>query len=184
MHDTSPPLGVWQRWLVDSIPFIPESDSMLTPALQLEKFKKADFGKCPRVICEAQPVLPIGMSDLPHVQSVKLFCPKCEDLYNPKSSRHFSIDGAYFGTSFPNILFQVYPTMMPVKSIKRYVPKIFGFKVHAAAALARWQDAHREEMQERLKEVNMDKCFKEDEEDGEEEEMEDDEDDGEVGDGL
>ena len=74
--------------------------------------------------------------------------------------------------------------MMPVKSIKRYVPKIFGFKVHAAAALARWQDAHREEMQERLKEVNMDKCFKEDEEDGEEEEMEDDEDDGEVGDGL
>lgn len=64
--------------------------------------------------------------------------------------------------------------MIPEKSIQRYQPKIFGFKVHAAAALERWQSAKREEMQERLREVGIDKVFKEDlEVDDEEEEMED-----------
>lgn len=126
------------------------------------------------MICQSHPLLPTGMSDVSHVQSVKLFCGKCEDLYNPKSSRHAIIDGAYFGTSFQNILFQVYPNMIPEKSIQRYQPKIFGFKVHAAAALERWQSAKREEMQERLREVGIDKVFKEDlEVDDEEEEMED-----------
>lgn len=102
------------------------------------------------------------MADLPHVQSVKLFCGKCEDLYNPKSSRHSIIDGAYFGTSFQNILYQVYPALIPEKTIERYQPRIFGFKVHAAAALERWQAAKREEMQDRLKEVGLEKAFKED----------------------
>jgi casein kinase II subunit beta len=104
---------------------------------------------------------------------VKLFCPKCEDLYNPKSSRHASIDGAYFGTSFQNILFQVYPALVPEKSVARYEPKVFGFKLHAAAALQRWQDARREEMVNRLKSVGIDGIFAE-EDDLEEEEMEED----------
>ncbi|KAL6717854.1 casein kinase 2 regulatory subunit [Lecanora helva] len=147
-------------------------------AKMLEKYKKGDFGKCPRVMCGAHPLLPTGMADLPHVQSVKLYCGKCEDLYNPKSSRHANIDGAYFGTSFQNILFQVYPALIPEKSIERYQPRIFGFKVHAAAALERWQAAKREEMQERLKEVGQDKIFREDqdlEDDMDEDEDDDDE---------
>jgi casein kinase II subunit beta len=122
------------------------------------------------VMCQSHPLLPTGMSDVPHVQSVKLFCGKCEDLYNPKSSRHANIDGAYFGTSFQNILFLVYPNMIPEKSIQRYQPKIFGFKVHAAAALERWQTVKREEMQERLRERGFDKVFKEDLEVDDEEE--------------
>lgn len=125
-------------------------------------------------MCHSHPLLPTGLSDVPHVQSVKLFCGKCEDLYNPKSSRHANIDGAYFGTSFQNILFQIYPNMIPEKSIQRYEPKIFGFKVHAAAALERWQAVKRIEMQDRLREVGIDRIFKEDlEVDDEEEEMED-----------
>ena len=115
-------------------------------------------------MCHAHPLLPTGLSDVPNVQSVKLFCGKCEDLYNPKSSRHANIDGAYFGTSFQNILFQVYPSMVPEKSIERYQPKIFGFKVHAASALERWQAVKREEMQARLREIGIDKIFKEDNE--------------------
>ena len=126
-------------------------------------------------MCASHPLLPTGMSDLPHVQSVKLYCGKCEDLYNPKSSRHANIDGAYFGTSFQNILFQVYPALIPEKTIERYQPRIFGFKVHAAAALERWQAGKREEMQERLKEVGLEKCFKEDVELDEEMEEDDDE---------
>lgn len=87
--------------------------------------------------------------------TVKLYCPKCEDIYNPKSSRHASIDGAYFGTSFHSILFQVYPALNPEKSLRRYEPRIYGFKVHAAAALARWQDNQRDELHYRLGEFDM-----------------------------
>jgi casein kinase II subunit beta len=99
---------------------------------------------------------------------------KCEDLYNPKSTRHASIDGAYFGTSFHNILFQVYPAMLPPKSTKRYEPKVFGFRVHAAAALQRWQEDRREVMVAELKKEKIDFGFVEDvfseESSGEEEE--------------
>lgn len=120
-------------------------------------------------MCNSHLLLPTGMADLPNVQSVKLYCSKCEDLYNPKSSRHSVIDGAYFGTSFQNILFQVYPALIPEKSIKRYEPKVFGFRVHAAAALQRWQDGKREDMQGRLKGVGLENAFVEDTQDFEEE---------------
>ncbi|KAL1984805.1 hypothetical protein VTN96DRAFT_8649 [Rasamsonia emersonii] len=145
-------------------------------AKMVEKYKKADFGRCPRVLCDSHPLLPMGLSDVPNQKTVKLYCAKCEDIYNPKSSRHASIDGAYFGTSFHNILFQVYPSLVPEKSIRRYEPKIYGFKVHACAALARWQDARREEMKERLRAANVDPGFVEDSE-GEDDEFEDDDDD-------
>lgn len=94
----------------------------------------------------------MGLADVPYQKSVKLYCARCEDIYNPKSSRHAQIDGAYFGTSFHNILFQVYPALIPQKSRRRYEPRIFGFRVHASAALARWQGEERVEMRKRLKE--------------------------------
>lgn len=42
---------------------------------------------------------------------------------------------------------------MPAKSRKRYEPKIFGFKVHYAATIARWQDAARRAQRNRLQEA-------------------------------
>ncbi|KAJ5799368.1 uncharacterized protein N7518_001436 [Penicillium psychrosexuale] len=133
-------------------------------AKMLEKYKKSDFGKCPRVMCDGHALLPLGESDLPNASTVKLYCPKCEDIYNPKSSRHSSIDGAYFGTSFHSILFQVYPALNPEKSSRRYEPRIYGFKVHAAAALARYQDNQREDLKWRLAEVDINHRFIEDSE--------------------
>ncbi|KAI3627824.1 CKB2 [Malassezia furfur] len=85
-------------------------------AKMLEKYKRADFGRCPRVLCYQQPLLPVGLSDIPFQSPVKLYCPRCEDLYNPKSSRHGSIDGAFFGTTFPHMLFMVYPHMVPART--------------------------------------------------------------------
>ncbi|KAG6852842.1 hypothetical protein C0991_008661 [Blastosporella zonata] len=82
----------------------------------LEKYKRADFGRCPRVFCQLQPLLPVGLTDVPYEKSVKLYCGRCEDLYSPKSTRHGSIDGAYFGTTFPHLLFLVYPTLIPPKN--------------------------------------------------------------------
>lgn len=83
---------------------------------QLDKYKRADFGRCPRVLCQSQPLLPVGLTDVPYEKSVKLYCGRCEDIYSPKSSRHGSIDGAYFGTSFPHLLYLVYPNLIPPKS--------------------------------------------------------------------
>jgi casein kinase II subunit beta len=106
----------------------------------------------------------MGQADLPNMSTVKLYCPKCEDIYNPKSSRHASIDGAYFGTSFHSILFQVYPALNPEKSMRRFEPRIYGFKVHAAAALARWQDGQREDLGYRLSEFDISHRFVEESE--------------------
>ncbi|CAD6503821.1 BgTH12-05566 [Blumeria graminis f. sp. triticale] len=134
-------------------------------AKMLDKYKKGDFGKCPRVMCKAHPLLPTGQSDNPNVKAVKLYCSKCEDLYNPKSTRHSVIDGAYFGTSFHNIIFQVYPALIPVKSYERYTPRIYGFKVHAPATLIRWQNGRRNSMRKRLRKLGIDSGFKDSDED-------------------
>ncbi|RSM16284.1 Casein kinase II subunit beta-2 [Fusarium oligoseptatum] len=120
----------------------------------LDKYKKAEFGKMP---------------------SRHLYCARCEDIYNPKSSRHAAIDGAYFGTSFHNILFQVYPALIPTKSVVRYIPRVYGFKVHASAALIRWQSVKRDDMRRRLRKLEIDTGFRdemEEEEDDEEEDVE------------
>ncbi|KAF9450461.1 hypothetical protein P691DRAFT_665253, partial [Macrolepiota fuliginosa MF-IS2] len=85
-------------------------------AKMIEKYKRADFGRCPRVLCNSQALLPVGLTDIPYEKSVKLYCGRCEDLYSPKSSRHGSIDGAYFGTTFPHLLFLVYPNLIPPKT--------------------------------------------------------------------
>jgi casein kinase II subunit beta len=121
----------------------------------------------------------MGQSDVANSSPVKLYCARCEDLYNPKSSRHAVIDGAYFGTSFHNILFQVYPAVLPAKSQRRYEPRVFGFKMHAAAALSRWQGEQRDAMKDRLRVVRIESGFEkedaemeEEEEEEEEEEME------------
>jgi casein kinase II subunit beta len=124
----------------------------------------------------------MGQSDVPNTSPVKLYCARCEDLYNPKSSRHAVIDGAYFGTSFANILFQVYPALLPPKSAARYEPRVFGFKLHAAAALARWQSQQREAMKERLRQARVETGFEdEDEEEEEESSSEEEEEDEEMG---
>ena len=43
-------------------------------AKMVDKFKKCDFGRCPRVICEGQALLPMGLSDNAGAKSVKLYC--------------------------------------------------------------------------------------------------------------
>ncbi|KAJ7875428.1 casein kinase II, regulatory subunit [Mycena leptocephala] len=84
-------------------------------AKMVEKYKRGDFGRCPRVLCHSHSLLPVGLTDTPFEKTVKVYCGRCEDLYSPKSSRHGSLDGAYFGTTFPHLLYLVYPTLLPPK---------------------------------------------------------------------
>jgi casein kinase II subunit beta len=94
-----------------------------------EKYLKGAFGTCPRVLCDRQHVLPLGTSEELRVARVKVFCPKCEQVYAPKT-KYGELDGSYFGTSFPQIFLQSYPSLVPVETPRPYIPRIFGFKVH------------------------------------------------------
>jgi len=95
-----------------------------------EKYRTAAFGRCPRVFCQGQPVLPVGLSDLPRNYTVNVFCPRCHGLFFPKSTRQANIDGAYFGTTFPHLYLMTHPDMIPAKPSQTYVPRVYGFKVN------------------------------------------------------
>lgn len=69
--------------------------------LQLEKYENGLFGSCPRVYCVGCYVIPCGRSDMPGLDTVKLFCPNCNDIFVPPSSRFQSVDGKYCTHSKP-----------------------------------------------------------------------------------
>ena len=49
-----------------------------------EKYKQCEFGRCPRVLCNDQPTLPVGLADTPRQNTVKIYCPRCGDIYCPR----------------------------------------------------------------------------------------------------
>lgn len=83
------------------------------PGIQqmLEKYELQHFGVCPRVNCTGCKVLPVGRSDTPGQETVKLFCPSCQDIYTPPNSRFHSVDGAFFGTTFGCLFFMTFPDL-------------------------------------------------------------------------
>lgn len=82
-----------------------------------EKYRTAAFGRCPHVFCQGQPVLPVGLSDLPRNYTVNVFCPRCYGLFFPKSTRQANIDGAYFGTTFPHLYLMTHPVRQNITFI-------------------------------------------------------------------
>ncbi|KAK9474808.1 casein kinase II subunit beta-1 [Dipodascopsis tothii] len=92
------------------------------PGLQImaEKYDLQHFGTCPRYYCNQTPVLPLGKTDRPGEDTVKLFCPSCGDIYVPPNSRFQTVDGAYFGTSFPGLFFKTFTEIPKVLSLSIY----------------------------------------------------------------
>ncbi|KAL8673237.1 MAG: hypothetical protein Q9168_002349 [Polycauliona sp. 1 TL-2023] len=74
-----------------------------------DKYGLHHFGSCPRVFCNGARVVPVGCSDSPGQETVKLFCPSCLDIYTPPNSRFQSVDGAFFGTTFGYLFFMTFP---------------------------------------------------------------------------
>ncbi|CAG9464919.1 unnamed protein product [Pedinophyceae sp. YPF-701] len=105
-------------------------------AAMLEKYKAVEFGRCPRVMCQGQGCLPVGQSDIPRTSTVKLYCPRCEDIYYPRSKYQGNVDGAYFGTTFPHLFLMTYPLLYPPPPVDAYVPRVFGFRIHATSKAA------------------------------------------------
>ncbi|KAF7509905.1 hypothetical protein GJ744_007416 [Endocarpon pusillum] len=83
------------------------------PGIQqmLEKYELGHFGHCPRVFCSGVKVLPVGRTDTPGQETVKLFCPGCLDVYTPPNSRFQAVDGAFFGTTFGCLFFMTFPDL-------------------------------------------------------------------------
>ncbi|KAI6807284.1 Casein kinase II subunit [Hortaea werneckii] len=108
-----------------------------------EKYELGHFGHCPRVHCGGAKVLPVGCSDIPGQETVKLFCPSCLDVYNPPNSRFQAVDGAFFGTTFGCLFFMTFPELDPdmINGVAPrnlapglglgniYEPRIYGFRV-------------------------------------------------------
>lgn len=107
------------------------------------QYAAKEFGACPLVQCSGQPVLPVGLKDEMGADTVKIFCPKCTQVYHtpPLRSRaniSTGVDGAAFGTTFPHLFLMTFsnlvPDPLPVES--SYVPRVFGFRVHLLAQRA------------------------------------------------
>lgn len=94
------------------------------------KFLNGTYGYCPRALCDRQKVLPIGLSDELRTSRVKVYCPKCEEVYIPKF-KSINVDGAYFGTSVPHIFLKTFKeaVVLPPR-IFNYEPKIHGFRMY------------------------------------------------------
>merc|ERR1712151_988128 len=99
-----------------------------------EKFLKSTFGTCPRVHCDRQHVLPVGQSEELRAAKVKIFCPKCEQIYSPKS-KFKDLDASSFGTSFTQTFLQSYPSLVPLDPLRPFVPRVFGFRLHNMKSL-------------------------------------------------
>uniref|UniRef100_A0A0N5BVY2 Casein kinase II subunit beta n=1 Tax=Strongyloides papillosus TaxID=174720 RepID=A0A0N5BVY2_STREA len=102
-----------------------------------KKYVKKDFGRCLKVSCFNQPMLPIGLHDTPSHEEVKMYCPKCEDVFHPEAESEIEdedeglsedgsedsyyyinesfCDGAFFGTGFPQFFFFQFPSLRPNK---------------------------------------------------------------------
>jgi casein kinase II subunit beta len=74
-----------------------------------EKYELGHFGICPRFNCDGVRVLPVGLSDIPGEDTVKLFCPSCLDVYVPPNSRFQTVDGAFFGRTFGALFLLTFP---------------------------------------------------------------------------
>lgn len=77
-----------------------------------KKYDDGVFGTCPRILCNGQHLLPIGLTDHPGLEKVKRFCPCCGQLYRADDA-HGDLDGAYFTKSFPHYF------LLELKRIKK-----------------------------------------------------------------
>jgi casein kinase II subunit beta len=101
-----------------------------------EKYRNAAFGRCPHVFCQGQPVLPVGLSDLPRNYTVNVFCPRCHGLFFPKSTRQANIDGAYFGTTFPHLYLMTHPVSVNNDGRQARIASIVAIIVHVVLTLS------------------------------------------------
>lgn len=132
-----------------------------------EKFLDGIFGYCPRILCNKQVLLPVGLSEDVRYNQVKVFCPLCQEVYKPRSIFYgyesgqkkiykFDLpDGIYFGTSFPQVFLSNFPDLDPrINKPQRYIPKLYGFKVFGKYG-SKYYTENRDELKKKLKDFGI-----------------------------
>ena len=86
------------------------------------------------MLCQGASVLPWGEDVLPGRGTVKLYCPRCEEVYScPVGHRASKLDGAFFGPYFAHAMVLAHPALQHRKDAARYIPRFFGFRVAGQA---------------------------------------------------
>ncbi|KAK6947490.1 Casein kinase II, regulatory subunit [Dillenia turbinata] len=93
-------------------------------AAMLDKYKNYDFGRCPRVYCSGQPCLPVGQSDIPRSSTVKIYCPRCEDICYPRSRHRWFLFWDHISSPVPDDIW----TPQAAKSITGLCSESFWFQ--------------------------------------------------------
>ena len=84
------------------------------------KFLEGAYGTCPRALCDNQKCIPVGLSEKLRGSRVKIFCPKCDEVYMVQKLKSggnsvqtaTNLDGAYFGSSFPQMFLSAFNNMI------------------------------------------------------------------------
>lgn len=122
--------------------------------IMVQKYDYADFGTCPRVLCQNTKLLPFGRHDLPGCETVKFFCPCCTDIYQAQSSRYMNVDGAFFGTTFAGLFLKNFPTIERNCLAFRkdqFALTMYGFKISEysqSGPRMKWLRQHPENIEE------------------------------------
>ena len=125
-----------------------------------EKFINGVFGFCPRMLCNKQFLLPVGLSEDVRYSQVKVFCPLCQEVYKPRDNYYefgekkllkFDLpDGIFFGTSFPQNFLMNFPDLDPrINEPKRYIPKLYGFRIFGKYG-SKYYSENKEELKKNL----------------------------------
>ena len=128
--------------------------------LMREKFINGVFGYCPRMLCNKQVLLPVGLSEDMRYSQVKVFCPLCQEVYKPRDIFYgysdkkiikFDLpDGVFFGTSFPQTFLMHFPDLDPrINAPLRYVPKLYGFRIFGKYG-SKYYSENKEELKKTL----------------------------------
>ena len=133
--------------------------------LMREKFINGVFGYCPRMLCNKQVVLPVGLSEDMRYSQVKVFCPLCQEVYKPRDIFYgysdkkiikFDLpDGVFFGTSFPQTFLMHFPDLDPrINAPLRYIPKLYGFRIFGKYG-SKYYSENKEELKKNLLKFNV-----------------------------
>jgi len=102
--------------------------------VQVEKYDQGHFGACPRVFCHATHVLPCGRADIPGLDTIKLYCPNCGDIYSPPSSKYASVDGESFLS--PRLFRLTFHSVTLLHSTLAHEIRLLHLSLHFIARLA------------------------------------------------
>ena len=133
--------------------------------LMREKFINGIFGYCPRMLCNKQVMLPVGLSEDIRYSQVKVFCPLCQEVYKPRDIFYgysdkkiikFDLpDGVFFGTSFPQSFLMHFPDLDPrINNTLKYIPKLYGFRIFGKYG-SKYYSENKEELKKNLLKFNI-----------------------------